>query len=58
MHDELLPDVFNSKIIHNELKADGSPVVYPIAMGDLALAVPCCFEALFKEFLCYDPCLR
>ena len=34
-------DVFNTKVIHNQCEADGSPVVFPISWCDLALVVSC-----------------
>ncbi len=48
----VLVDVFDTKVINNEGKADGAPCMCPISRGDLALTVSGDEEAFLEEFLC------
>ena len=53
-----LADVFDSEIVHHERELDGTSLVKPQAVDELALVVPPLVQALFEELLCKDPCLR
>ena len=52
-----LSNVFHSKIVDTESKADGAPVMFPETGVEFALSVSFGDEAFFKEFLCNDSCL-
>ncbi len=54
MLDVVLVNVLHAKVVDDECKTDGAPVVSPVPWHDLALLIPSFVELLSKEVLCYD----
>ena len=53
----LAAGVLDSEIVDHKGKLDGALFVAPEAGDKLALEVPMCIEACFKEFICKEACL-
>ena len=51
-------NVFNTKTVHNQCEADGSPVMSPVPWRDFALAVSGLVKSLGEEVLRNDAGLR
>ena len=52
MLDMLVPDIFNSKVIHDEDEHDWSPFVSPESHGGCCFIVTCFVEAGAQKIIC------
>jgi hypothetical protein len=53
----LLANLFDSKIVDNQGKSDGPPLVHPQTGSGLALWIAMFLQSFGEELLCDDPCL-